>query len=110
MALDRVHGLHLAADLILQCVRLGENEWVTLVSAPLSNQLPNEPTQNPFNISTILDLSAEPSNIIFRTAQPHLHPLHREIHFYVFDQNSIWLPQSGGHPELLTKTPSGFTS
>ena len=61
-----------------------KNERATLVSAPLSNQPPNDLTHNPFHISPIPDLSNELSNTLVWTTQPHLQQLYQEIQFHVF--------------------------
>ena len=57
--------------------------------------------------SSIPDPSVWPSDILFRSAQPHLHPFHRALHFHVFWPKILLIPPARGRSKIPTKIPSG---
>ena len=104
-------------------VKISEQPWFW----HLSNQPSTDPTHRPLHISPIPDASVEPSNILVRTARPHLHQLNRAIRFHVFrpklhpitlaggasrisNQNSVRITQPGSTQKNPTNHPSIFPS
>ena len=122
MAIARVHGVHSAADHILQCERLGKYGWASLVPAPLSNQPSTDPTQHPFHIFTkpgpvrwtkqhpILDRpttspSISPSNSLscFLTKTPSYYPSQGAIQNFRPKLNPDF--PAGYHSKLSNQSP-----
>ena len=106
MAVTGVHGLHPAADLVLQNGGLCQDEPATLVSAHLSTLLSTEASTHPiFTQHPIPDPSGGPSDTPSVTAQPILHLMARVHHSHSFPPNILQHHQARVHSKFSNRNP-----
>ena len=106
MAVTRVHGLHPAADLVLQHGGLCQDEPATLVLEPLSTLPSTQPSTHPrFTHHPIPDPSGGPSATPSVTAQPILHMMARAHHSHSFQPNILRHHQSRVHSKIPNVNP-----
>ena len=105
-------------------VHMSKKHWFRYLWAV--GRPPNPPSTRSTHSPTP-DPSVWTSDILFRTAEPHLHPLPRAPHFHAFqpqillippaggrsknsNQNFFRIPQPGSSQKNPTKNPSRFPS